>query len=274
MKSESTAHATSRARLIQSPVYFVRFFDVPVYGEPTENAFPFDFSTGPVKNPTRAKKQYIESISGAPAQVFPEQGRASIGGFSIRLVDIDGEVLKYLSFSAPTGQQIRPGQRAQVYSGYAELDESDYMPQVKMEVVDRRLDDITSTAFTVELADIQRSTRREVFLAATQESPFSLGPAHPLDLALQVLTSTGTGTNGAYDKLAAENGLAIPQAFVDVASFENAMALTPNDRYCFDITEPAIGKTWLEQEIYKTINAYPLVDQQGRLKVKLYLRFA
>lgn len=274
MKTETASHAARRVQLITQPVYFVRFFDVPVHGEPTELPFPFDFSTGPVLNETRPKKQYVESISGAPAQVFPEQGRASIGGFSIRLVDVDGEVLNYISFSAPTGNQIRPGQRAQVYSGYADLSEADYMPQVKMEVVDRRLDNIIETAFTIELADIQRSTRREVFLTATQNTPFKLGPAHPLVIALWVLTSTGTGSNGAYDTLAAENGLGIPVQFVDIASFEHAISLTPNDSYCFDITEPAIGKSWLETEIYKTINAYPLVNQEGQLKVKLYLRFA
>ena len=271
MKTGTEAYQVARQRLQTEPIYFVRFFDVPEYGKEAETAFDVDFSSGPVEGATTPKIECIEKVTGSAAQVFPEQGRSSIGNYQIKMVDVGGQILRYLSFETP-GAQIRPGQRAQLFMGYRDIPESDYMSTVKMEVVDRRLDTLIEPAFTVELADIQRATRREVFLSATIKAPYKLGPEHPLVIALWVLTSTGTGGNGSYDVLAEENGLGIPQSFIDVASFEDAINATPSDLYCFMITGPEVAKAWLETEIYKTINAYPIVDQIGRIKVKLYKR--
>lgn len=167
------------------------------------------------------------------------------------------------------GEQIRPGQRVQLYAGYAAIDEADYMSFVKMEVVARRM---ASDGLTVQVqaTDIQRALRRRVFLGATQDDPVVL-TGNPLTLALQVLMSTGAGTNGTYDVLDESDGLAIPQALVDVAGIETLRdAHFPSDSYEFSITEPADGKGWLEAEILKTLNCYPIVLQDGDLSIRRY----
>lgn len=94
---------------------------------------------------------------------------------------------------------------------------------------------------------------------------------NPLDLALQVLTSTGLGTNGAYDVLPASQGVGIPVDLVEVAAFENQ-----RDRWIYTMQfrfwqqDKTEAKGWLEENIYKAINAYPVVTNEGKLSVHLY----
>lgn len=345
MKTETAAHTAQRIRRAVQPVYFIRFYHVPIYGGTAGYRFSVDFSSGPVVDSTVPKMQVLERVQGGPAQIVPEQGRASIGGFIFDGVDLNGIVLQYFSnvqltltssitagspgvgdpldvgtvaglpptgtldvglddqlerirYSAvnvamgqvtvsargvddttaqahaagdfvTNGEQIRPGQRCVLYSGYSVMSEADYLVSQVVEVVDRNISDLIKASFTIETADITRALRREVFLTATQQAPFIIG-GHPLTIMLQVMLSTGTGTNGPYDVLAAENGLGIAQAFIDVTGIEAARAEFPDDRYCFTLTGPEIAKTWIEQEILKTINAYPVVLQNGQLTVKLY----
>ena len=345
MKTETPAHQVERIKRPTQPVYILRFFHVPDYGLAPAYAFSRDFASGDVRESTVPKLPCIERIQGGPAQIVPEQGRASIGGFIVDCVDLSGQILQYFSnvqltlpsaitasspavgewltlsetsglppagtveiglddelerirysakddgtrqvlvsgrgvddttaqahaagTGATNGEQIRPGQRCQLFSGYAPMREVDFLESQVVEVIDRSIGDLVKASYTIETADITRALRREVFLTATQQQPFQIG-GHPLTIALQVLLSTGTGNNGPYDVLAAENGLGIPAAFVDVAGIEAERDTFPTDGYCFTLTAPEIAKTWLEQEIFKTINAYPIVRQDGSLSLKLY----
>ena len=94
---------------------------------------------------------------------------------------------------------------------------------------------------------------------------------HPLTLALQILTSTGLGTNGPYDTLPACAGLGIAQDLVDIATFEQE-----RDRWLggwvfrFEEWEKQEAKAFLEAEIYQVCNAYPVVKNDGTISVKVY----
>jgi hypothetical protein len=170
------------------------------------------------------------------------------------------------------GEQIRPGTRVQLYAGYAGLAEADYMPYIKMLVTAREVaaDGIT---VSIAVADIQRTTRQTIFLAASQDTPVLLAD-HPLTIALQVLLSTGAGTNGSYDVLPAGNGLRVPQAFVDVAGIEALRAGEfLGEGYSYSIVSPQEGKKFLEKDILQSLNCYPFVTQDGKLSVKRYRRF-
>jgi hypothetical protein len=345
VKTETASHLIERRKRAQEPAYIVRFYHVPDYAQVEAYAFSRDFVSRPIREATKPGLPCIERIGGGPAQIVPEQGRASIGGFSVDCVDLSGEILRYfanlqltlpdaLTASSPgaggtlrlsdveglpsigtvdvnvgdeierirysaknvatntvtvsargvdgttarahpsgtpatNGEQIRPGQRVTLFSGYATMPESLFMQSQVVEVIDRSIGDIIRASYTIETADITRALRREIFLTATQEHPFPIG-GHPIFIALQILTSTGHGTNGPYDILSEEIGLGIPQAFIDVAGMEALHDDFPFDGYCFQVTGPQIAKTWLEQEIFKTINGYPLVRQDGTLTVKLY----
>lgn len=346
MRSESAAYATERVKLTTQPVYFARFRHVAAYGAGVDYPFSVDFSTGAVQGATVTKRAWLGRPSGNTQTIQPELGRSTVGTFLLPLVDVGGEVLRYLSAPALTlktamtaglptvggwvelnedpsglpalgtieittsgvlervrysvvdvanrrvtvsgrgvdgttaaahsggdpitnGEQIRVGQRIQLYAGYAPLAEADYLSFAKMEVVDRDLAE-DGVTYRVRCADIQRGLRRTVFLGATRDEPVVL-EGNPVDLALQVLTATGAGTNGAYDVLPEPDGLGIPQALVDVAGLE---ALRDEhfagQVYRFSLPQRVEAKAWLEAEIWRTLNCYPVVLQDGRLSARRY----
>lgn len=94
---------------------------------------------------------------------------------------------------------------------------------------------------------------------------------NPINIMLRILTSTGLGTNGAYDDLPASAGLGIPQADAAIASME-----AERDRWLlgftmkFELFELTEAKRFLESEVLRFINAYPLVDNEGRLSMTVY----
>ena len=101
-----------------------------------------------------------------------------------------------LSALVRNGEQIRRGVRATLFLGYQPMVEEDYGPgpgYTKMEV--QSYSSQGHLTYTVRLSDIQRFTKRKVFELATQDNPTTLGPGHPITLGLQVLMSTGSGTN-------------------------------------------------------------------------------
>lgn len=94
---------------------------------------------------------------------------------------------------------------------------------------------------------------------------------NPITLALQILTSTGLGTNGPYDVLPACVGLSIDQTLVDIARFEQERNRWVNSlTFKFEESETTSGKAFLEEQIYTFTNAYPIEDNKGRISMKVY----
>lgn len=168
------------------------------------------------------------------------------------------------------GEQIRPGQRVVLFCGYDPLPEEDYLEMPMLQVVERSLAPFTQAGYQITMADILRFVRTEAFLGASADAPLHL-EGHPFDIALQILLSTGTGTNTEYDVLTKEDGLGIPSIWIDVEGIEAARDLFPDDVYCFDIRDRASALEWLETEIWKPTNAYPVIIQGGRLTFRSYI---
>jgi hypothetical protein len=268
MRDETAAYLAERIKLATQPIYQVIWQRLANAIDPNDEQFPESFvsAEAPWGVPVI---RCIESITGGPSQIFPEQGRASHGNMSLKLVDPTGRILQYFQFDADF--EIRPGVRAVVLAGYQGLAGEDFMFLGTFQVENRRAEPFTDPAFVVDLVDITRSTRSEVFLAATPLAPFILS-GHPIDIALQILLS-GNPANSNYNTLGIENGLQIPERFIDVEAFEAIRDEMPNDFYCFEIMSPENAKNWLETEIYKTINAYPVIRQVGqdsKLSLRLY----
>jgi len=77
--------------------------------------------------------------------------------------------------------------------------------------------------------------------------------------------------NGRYDTLDAANGLGIDVEHLDIHSLEDIRDnWYPGDTYYmqFTITERIKAKDWIETEILKPLNCYPVIDGQGRFSVK------
>ena len=93
----------------------------------------------------------------------------------------------------------------------------------------------------------------------------------PVDLGLQLITSTGSGTNGDYDILPAARGVGLNEDNVDVAGFEEE-----RDEWLlglemdFFIDESFEAKKFMEEELWSVINAYPRVRSSGEQSLRVY----
>ena len=133
------------------------------------------------------------------------------------------------------------------------------------------------TSFTIVrgqfgTTDVQHSNGAEVKeVIAFQE--------HPVAVALKVLTSTGAGTNGAYDTLPAHWALGIDDALVNVSTWVSeatewlefkASDLTYGYQFRFLYDEEVEGKKFVEDEILKPLNAYAPIGADGSLSFKAF----
>lgn len=95
--------------------------------------------------------------------------------------------------------------------------------------------------------------------------------SEPIDLILQLLTSTGTATNGAYDVFKKGIGLGIPVEQIDLTSFTNVQAENDYDlagtRVFFVFTESVDAKTFIDEELCKPFGWYLATGNDGRIKL-------
>ena len=121
---------------------------------------------------------------------------------------------------------------------------------------------------TVAAAHGDKSSVTEVFLLGhTHQVPYT---GHPVDIALQVLVSTGGTTLSVYDKLPARHGLGIDPDFIDFAAFAAVKTELTGVAYEFWIDKSVDAKQWLEQEIYKPNGMYQVIKGDGRISLKLF----
>ncbi len=79
------------------------------------------------------------------------------------------------------------------------------------------------------------------------------------------------GTGGTYDVLDSVDALGIPSAFVDTATWEALRTSDfASDQYQFSIVQPHPGKEFVEAQFFKTMNAYPRINQTGQLSIVRY----
>lgn len=208
-------------------------------------------------------KSYLESISGLPQKVTPDEGKSTIGGVTFKLRDHNGEITAMLG-ADPNHYHRKV---VTVRAGYAGMDEADFLTVFTGWATGIKLSaDGLTYVFTA--TDPQKWMQRKVFRSAESASVRLSG--NPLNILLAVLTSTGTGANGAFDWYAESNGLGIDADFVDVAA-----VLAVRDNYypgnshymSFVIHRRETAIQWLEKEIFKPLNLYPVIDGRGRFKV-------
>ncbi len=361
MRAETSAYRDERKKWATIPRLFLRFYHVPAAGSNQEWAFSRDFSSGPVLSQTVPKLACLGRISGNPQRVDPVAGVSDIGTLTAELVNVGGEITRYLAdpafplatglsteltvrmmlrgfvATAPTsgdtdvvvvgdgsgyprvghltigfedirytgytvaggqttftgitrgqrgttigphaagtlvrnGEQIRRGQRVTLFLGYGPLDEVDYGPgpgYVKMAV-----EAVDSTpgglGWVLRAADIQRFVKQSVFTGATSDHPVVLGPDHPINLALKVLTSTGTpGVNGPYDTLPAHQGAAVPQTLVatDILEFLRD-AVFPGLLMEFRAIDLEDAKQFVEGQCFRPLGLVPFITQRGRYSAR------
>lgn len=105
---------------------------------------------------------------------------------------------------------------------------------------------------------------------------------NPIDSALRVLLSTGTGGNTlggvSYDVLPERWALGVPIKWVDVRSrpetsyeaVRDKILAGGNDNFQFMLEEPSDARQWFATEIYKACNILPIVYGDGKMGVRLF----
>ena len=130
-------------------------------------------------------------------------------------------------------------------------------------VIDEEILQYSGKTGSTALTGLTRGVLGTVAAAHTSGSQVQemlrIGPAHPFDIAVSVMTNT--------DK----TGMSISSSLVDTAEFA-AQKTFVGDVFLMEfwITSRDNGKTWLEREIFKVMAAYPFVKADGKLSLKCY----
>lgn len=275
MLSTNTNFDVKHALDYKTPMYLVHF-----------DGSTKDYCDHKPGSPNNVLAQCLVNITGRAHQITPEEGRASIGGMVVEILDhtesnitFQGEPVTFggdsviwtedeLTALISTDTYNFHRKKTTIKAGYAGMDEADMLTVMTGWISDLKMSsDLTSYLFSV--TDPQQWMLRKIF-RGSESVPVTLS-GNPLDILLAVLTSTGLGTNGTYDTLAADNALGIDDDYIDVAGIESVR----DDYYPgtsnymeFTITERISAKSWFETEIFKPLVLYPTVDGQGRFGVK------
>jgi len=212
----------------------------------------------------QAYRQYLINISGLSQKVNPEEGRASIGGITFELLDYNGNITTMLAGDSYYFHR----KLTTVKAGYAGMLESDFLSIMVGWVTDIRMGK-NGNSYIFTITDPQKWFQRKIFRGA-EDTPVSIS-GNAINILLAVLTSTGDGTNGDYDWYAEENGLGLDVSYIDVTSIESVRDFWyPGQSAFLDFTinERETARDWLEREIFKPLNLYPVVDGQGRFLIK------
>jgi len=209
-------------------------------------------------------RQYLADIRGASQRVMPGQGRSSIGGVIFTLQDYDNEITALIA----TDPFYFHRKKTTIKMGYQGMIESEFLTLMVGWITGIKLwSDGVKYIFSV--TDPMKWMQRKVFRGA-EDTPVILG-GNPINIMLQVLTSTGGGTNGDYDTLAAANGLGIDDDFINVTNIESVRDRWfpgPSVQMSFTINKRVQAKKWLETEIFKILNVYPVIDADGKFNIK------
>lgn len=166
---------------------------------------------------------------------------------------------------------------ASVVPDTAFVDPADFPYSVYVKINDEIIGPITSISTTT--LTVQAGGRGSFGTVASAhsiddsvEQAFLFGPANPITLALEIMLSTGDGTNHAtYDTLSSTMGMAIDSSLVDVAEFESQRdEFIAGTNYQFYIdSQQNEGKTWIEKNILRPTNSVIFVLRNGNISYKI-----
>jgi hypothetical protein len=214
--------------------------------------------------PTYALSQNLISISGLSQKVVPEEGRSSIGGVKATILDYNNAITALLS----SDDYYFHRKKTIIMAGYAGMAEADLLTVLTGWVTDIKLSS-DGLAYEFSITDPQKWMQRKIFRGAEDATVTISG--NPINILLAILTSTGAGTNGDYDLYAAANALGIDDDYINITSIEEVRDkwYAGDSHYMsFTINKREKAKDWLEREIFKPLNLYPVVDGDGKVNIK------
>lgn len=249
----NTTFDTAHALDYKSPMYLIQFD-----GEAT------DYCNHEPGYPTNALKQYLGDISGTDQVVYPEDGRATISGVTFELLDYDNEITALLS----TDTYFFHRKKTTIKAGYRGMNEYSMLTIFVGWVTGLKLSS-DGLSYIFSITDPKKWMQRKIFRGAEDASVTISG--NPINILLAVLTSTGAGTNGDYDWYAAVNGLGLDVTYINITNLEDVRDkwFPGNSHYMrFVIDKRLKAIDWFENEIFRPLNIYPVIDGDGKFNIK------
>jgi len=120
MQTVAAAYSLELAKRSQATAYLIRVFHVPKAGRVAAYAFSKDFTTGAVTGTGRPYLACLRTPAGNTQTVEPEQGRSSRGVLTYALVDLLGEISRYMANPPAT---LRIALAADQLAGTVEVNE-------------------------------------------------------------------------------------------------------------------------------------------------------
>lgn len=225
----------------------------------------FRFSTGPVKNAGATYKEYMMTPRGVTQEIFPLEGKSSIGALSIDLVDVDDEVTDLLSPGQVVATWIN--REATLFAGYADLDESDYAEVFRGQVSDWEMDGV---GYTLKMRDLKRTTLERIMTNATEDTP-SIIEGNPINIWYALVTGDfADATFPVTTSGATPTGLDVSDTLIDETHLQGE-----RDEWLFgwnmrfEFRRPEKAKKFFEDELF-LLKGYPLIRGSGQLSARLY----
>ena len=205
-----------------------------------------------------------DKVSFGAVTVDPLEGITSIGSATAILSDINRKVTDLFALQ----RNWMAGSETGIKVGFQGINEADYMIPFRGFLAQFSVLQ-NHRGYRAVFADALTLARRVVFRTATPTAPVTL-LGNPLTVMLQVLASTGAGTNGTYDTLTEPNGLGIDHtSWLNESAIEQERAIwTPGTTYQFVIREPEDALTWIQREICKPLGCYLMVGADGKIAVR------
>ncbi len=207
---------------------------------------------------------FIKSVSGLSVRITPEEGKATVGGATIELVDVDGAVTAMIAADDDGWHR----KRIELELGYHGVPVDSFVKIFTGWVTDLKLSK-SGTSYQLTATDPQKWLQRKIFRGATESSPVVM-QGNPINILLAIITSTGDGDNGDYDWYSATDGLGLDADYINVSAIERMRdTYYPGQSHymAFSITAPEKAVDFLQREILKVLNCYPTTDGQGRYNV-------
>jgi hypothetical protein len=182
----------STAELAKHAVYIVRF----------DGLASVQFSSGPVKSPSRTTKQYISGgITGLSQSVDPVSGRYTVGPISFVLTDKNSEITDLIA-TEQTSPDLPTliNRKVTILSGYVQDAESTYAT-IYVGFINDVVLARDGAAWTFELGDPKRATLEDIFTnadATATEVNTTMQAVSAGSITLQLTTTANISPN---DKL-------------------------------------------------------------------------
>jgi hypothetical protein len=233
----------------------------PIYAVQIDSG-PEWFHDFEITGATGDHKKRLVTISGVPQVFNPLRSEASIGGFAFEILNPNDEVFGWFSLD-----ELRSA-KVEVKAGYKGLDWSNFITIAVGYIQDINYNEEKNFVFNAQ--DLQEQMEETVYRLEFGTGFTNVTARNPITFWLQVLTSTGLGTNGAYDVLDESQGLGIPQTLVDIATAE---LLRDDFLSTWEATwkisgAGVVAKDWFQDEIYIAFGLTPVIKSDGTISIR------